>query len=192
MGTMMSRRTLGGMLAASGALAVARMSAQEAAPDATPLAGSDRRIDGVAGGGILDHMGAEVPFSLMAFSVPGSDGTQVIGGALHLVDRSVLNHPVEIDATEIVSLALLSARSTAGRQLTGFGTLNGHGHYPFMLQVEDLGAPGSGEDTFDLVFGEDATPFLSGEETSGCDCGGPGYRIRSNVVKGDLALLAEG
>lgn len=60
-----------------------------------------------------------------------------------------------------------------------------------MLQVEDLGDPGSGEDTFNLVFGEAAAPFLTGEDNSGCDCGGLGYSIRSNVVEGDLSVMRE-
>ena len=108
---------------------------------------------------------------------------------MRLVDESTPNHPLLIEATEIVSVAPLSAQSTTGRQIVGWGTLNMHGRYPFMLLIDDLGAPGSGEDTFNLVFGEAALPFLAGEDKSGCDCGGLGYAIRSNVLDGDLSRI---
>lgn len=187
MGMMVSRRTFSGLLAAGfGAMAGEGVLAQ----DATPLPGGGSGIDGVAGGGTLSQMGVDVPFSLMAFSVPGLDGEPVTGGFLRIVDTSTLNHPLLIEATEIVSVEPLSEQSPTGRQVIGFGTLNMNGRYPFMLQVEDLGDPGSGEDTFNLVFGEAAIPFLTGEDKSGCDCGGLGYSIRSNVVEGDLAVLA--
>lgn len=189
MGQTLSRRTLGGMLAAIGATTVAGVSAQDGTPVATPLSGVATGIDGVAGGGTLSQMGVKVPFSFMAFSVPGLDGQPVVGGFMRLVDDSTLNHPLVIEATEIVSVQPLSPRSTTGRQVTGWGTLNMHGHYPFMLQVDDLGEPGSGEDTFNLVFGEAALPFLTGEDKSGCDCGGLGYAIRSNVTSGDLSVI---
>lgn len=191
MGQPLSRRKLGGMLAAIGAATVTRSAAQDATPAATPLPEGAAGVDGVAGGGTLSQMGVDVPFSLMAFSVPGRDGEPVVGGFMRLVDESTLNHPLVIEATEILSVAPLSAQSTGGRQVTGWGTLNMHGHYPFMLQVEDLGEPGSGEDTFNLVFGEAALPFLTGEDKSGCDCGGLGYAIRSNVVEGDLSIIGE-
>lgn len=190
MGNTISRRRLGGMLAALGAISAAGAAAQDATPGATPLADEDSLvIDGVAGGGTLSQMGVEVPFSFMAFSVPGADGDPVIGGFLRLVDDGTPNHPLLIEASDIVSVALLSAQSTTGRQITGYGTINGYGRYPFMLQVEDLGPPGSGEDTFNLVLGEAAAPFLTGEDKSGCDCGGLGYSIRSSVTRGDISVI---
>jgi hypothetical protein len=189
MGNAMSRRTLGGMLATIGVMAVSGASARDATPVATPLPGAHSGIDGVAGGGVLRQMGAAVPFSVMAFSAPGPDGESAVGGFLRLVDDATPNHPLLIEATEIHSVGPLSAQSFNGRQVTGFGTLNGYGHYPFMLQVEDLGDPGSGEDTFNLVFGEAAAPFFTGEDKSGCDCGGLGYAIRSNVYQGDISVL---
>jgi hypothetical protein len=189
MGNTMSRRTLGGMLAAIGAMAASGATARDGTPVATPSSVTHRGIDGVAGGGVLRQMGSAVPFSLMAFSVPGPDGEPVVGGLLRLVDDTTPNHPLLIEATEIQSVGPLSAQSSTGRQVTGYGTLNGCGHYPFMLQVEDLGDPGSGEDTFNLVFGEAAAPFLTGEDKSGCDCGGLGYAIRSNVTQGDISVV---
>lgn len=187
----MSRRQFGGMLAAIGAMTAAGASAQHATPVATPLAAGEGDVDAVAGGGVLSQMGVDVPFSLMAFSFPGPDGEPVTGGFLRLVDDSTPNHPLVIEATEIVSVGPLSAQSTSGRHVTGYGTLNMHGRYPFMLQIEDLGDPGSGEDTFNLVFGEAAAPFLTGEDKSGCDCGGLGYAIRSKVVEGDISVLGD-
>jgi hypothetical protein len=189
MGQTLSRRTLGAMLAAISATTVTRAVAQDATPAATPLPEGADVVDGVAGGGTLSQMGVDVPFSFMAFSSPGPEGEPVIGGFMRLVDESTLNHPLVIEATEILTIAPLSAQSTTGRQVTGWGTLNMHGHYPFMLQVDDLGDPGSGEDTFNLVFGEAALPFLTGEDKSGCDCGGLGYAIRSNVVEGDISVI---
>lgn len=191
MGHKFTRRTLGGMLAALGATTVTGVSAQVATPPATPRVDNASGIDGVAGGGTLSQNGVDVPFSLMAFSVPGPDGAPVTGGFMRLVDKSTLNHPLLIEATEILSLAPLSAQSLTGRQVIGWGTLNMHGRYPFMLQVDDRGEPGSGEDTFNLVFGEAALPFLTGEDKSGCDCGGLGYAIRSNVIAGDLSLIED-
>lgn len=186
-----SRRRLGGLLAALGAATVTGVSAQDSTPVATPILDAAGGIDGVAGGGVLRQMGVDVPFSLMAFSVPGRDGEPVVGGFLRLVDDSTPNHPLVIEASEIVSIEPFSTQSTTGRQIIGVGTLNMNGRYPFMLQVEDLGDPGSGEDTFNLVFGEAAAPFLTGEDNSGCDCGGLGYSIRSNVVEGDLSVMRE-
>lgn len=191
MGDTMSRRTVGGMLAALAVGPGTLPAAGQGAQQATSVAGTDRVIDGVAGGGVLRRMGVDVPFSLMAFSAPGPDSTPVLGGFLRLVDDTTPNHPLVIEAMEIVSLDPLADLPSTGRRATGWGTLNGHGRYPFILRVEDLGAPGSGEDTFDLVFGAAAEPFLDDDDASVSGSSGLGYSIRSKVARGDLSLLAQ-
>lgn len=72
------------------------------------------------------------------------------------------------------------------RQVIGWARVNDIGPMPFVLQVEDLGMPGSGEDTFNLVLGTDAHAYLGGE-LSGCNCGGYSYNLRSKVITGDFS-----
>lgn len=180
------RGAIGVTAAALAALAgAASVHAQDASPAASPAAGVT--MDAIAGGGVLSQLGVEVPFSMMFFAAPGVDGGG--GGTFRLVDPTIESAPLTIEGTGVISYEQLSEAATHGRRIVGWSTINGSGNYPFMLQVEDLGEPGSGEDVFNLVLGEAAIPFLGGEDKSGCDCGGFGYSLRSNVMAGDITLL---
>jgi hypothetical protein len=180
------RRAIGVSAAALASLAgVATATARDATPVASPAAGAT--LDAIAGGGVLNQLGVEVPFSMMFFTTGGDEG---VGGTFRLVDGTIESAPLVIEGTGVISYEQLSETATHGRRIVGWATINGTGQYPFMLQVEDSGEPGSGEDVFNLVLGEAAVPFLGGEDKSGCDCGGFGYSLRSNVMAGDITLLA--
>jgi hypothetical protein len=191
--TTMSRRKLAG-LSGAGLAAVLTgrtvIAAQAATPDpaTTPVTG-DTPLAGIAGGGTLTAPGGEVSFSLAVFRSVGATGEPVVQGSFLLSDQTAPTDPVAIEGIEFTEFEQLSMLSPAGRRIVGWATLNGSGEYPFLLQVEDLGAPGSGEDTFHLVLGEDAVPFLADDAISSCDCAGFSYNVQSGVLSGDLALF---
>jgi hypothetical protein len=132
-----------------------------------------------------------VPFSLAVFARAQEGGEPVVQGTFRLIDRSVPGDPVIVESEFFNSISAFSTAEPNARQVQGWARANGNGPFPFLLQVEDVGEPGSGEDTVNFVFGDAALPFLGGEAKN-CDCGGFSYSLRSNVVAGDLALFALG
>lgn len=189
--TTMSRRTLAGLSGAGVAAALIGHkagAAQDATLDLTPVT-SDTPLAGIAGGGTLAAPGGEVSFSLAVFRSVAATGETVVQGSFLLNDQTSPEDPVEIEGIEFTDFEQLSRLSPAGRRIVGWATLNGSGEYPFLLQVEDLGPPGSGEDTFHLVLGEEALPLLADDAISSCDCAGFTYSVESDVLAGDLALF---
>jgi len=173
--------SLAGLAASGGRLAMA----QDPPPTVEIIT-----TDGIAGGGTLMNLGHEVPFSLAVFAREQEGGEPVVQGTFRLNDSSPDN-PVIIEGEFFNAVSAFSEEAPNARQIQGWARANGNGPFPFLLQVEDVGEPGSGEDTFNLVFGDAAIPFLGGEAKN-CDCGGFSYSLRSNVVAGDLALFALG
>lgn len=160
--------------------------------DGTPVAspaspvGGDVPRDAFSGGGTLRTAYGEATFSLTAFPGVDSAGEPVVQGSFVLEDQSESSNPVSILTEWLDSYGPYSASLPDARQIIGWARMNGADPVPFLLQLEDLGIPGGGEDTFNLVLGADAQPFLGGEAKD-CDCGGISYSLRSNVVTGDLA-----
>jgi hypothetical protein len=160
-----------------------------AAQDATAPSVEMVTADGIAGGGTLMNVGNEVPFSLAVFAREQEGAEPLVQGTFRVNDPSDPHNPVMLESEFFNSITAFSKEAPNARQIQGWARVNGNGPFPFLLQVEDVGEPGAGEDTVNLVFGDAALPFLGGEAKN-CDCGGYSYSLRSNVVAGDLALFA--
>jgi hypothetical protein len=169
-------------------------------PSAAPLRAQDDGgmpppvlTDGYAGGGTVPIATGEAQFSLAVFARDQGDGSPVvISGSFQLADTSDGANPVLMTSDEFTSYSAFSTSLPNARQVTGWARVNGSGPYPFLLQVEDTAAVGDGADTFNLVFGEAALPFLPGQAGKTCDCGGFTYSLRGTVASGDLARFEIG
>ncbi len=144
--------------------------------------------DGYAGGGSVPSALGEAQFSLAVFARDRGDGSPaVLSGSFQLQDISDPANPVTMTSDEFTSYTAFSTDRTNAREVTGWAKVNGVGPYPFLLQVEDMGAVGDRVDTFNLVFGDAALPFLPGNDAGKtCDCGGFSYSLRGTVGMGDL------
>lgn len=187
----LTRRKMVGLSGAGVASALLGASRQALAQDSTPVV-TDVTRSGIAGGGALQAINGEVSFSLAVFRAAGTDGEPLVQGMFLLEDATDPMITVTIASLRFDTFEQLSEKSPNGRRIVGWATLNGAGEYPFLLQVEDLGTPGSGEDQFNLVLGADAEPFISEAQASNCDCGGYSYGLRSALLSGDLAVFALG
>jgi hypothetical protein len=144
--------------------------------------------DGYAGGGTVQTSIGEAQFSLAVFARDRGDGSPVaLMRSFQLQDLSDPANPVMMASDELTSYSAYSTALPNARQITGWAKVNGSGPYPFLLQVEDAAAIGDAADTFNLVFGEAALPFLPGEGGKACDCGGFSYSLKGTLVTGDLA-----
>lgn len=175
-------------LAAPGVRSSAMASAQDSA--STPVA--NVTADGIGGGGMVPNGAGKAQFGLTAFAVAGADGAEpTFHGSFMLKDLNDPVNPVDMASEFFNQITAFSKDHPNARQIIGWAKVNGGGPYPFLLQVEDLGTAGSGEDTFNLVFGNDALPFLD-TEAKKCDCGGFTYTLRGKVAEGDLVLFPLG
>lgn len=154
----------------------------------SPVAGQD----GPGGGAILAGGGAvETPLGTIDFGLAASaDAEGKVTGELTLRDMTQPGNPTVLRSTQLNRLEPISSDAPDGRQLIGWVT-SGAESAPFVLRVEDLDGPGSGKDTFNLVVGAAAAPFLDGEEKSACDCATYSYSVKGTVVAGDI-LIAGG
>jgi hypothetical protein len=186
-GAILSRRHLIGAAGAGlGAVMACRVGL--AAQDATGPPVEMVTTDGIAWGGTLISFGNEVPFSLAVFAREQEGAEPLVQGTFRLNDQTDPANPVMLESEVFNTITAFSTDAPNARQIQGWARVNGDGPFPFLLQVEDVGEPGAGEDTVNLVFGDAALPFLGGEART-CDCGGFSYSLRSNVVAGDLALF---
>lgn len=143
--------------------------------------------DGYAGGGTVPTSNGSAQFSLAVFARDRADGSPAtISGSFQLEDMSDPVNPVTMTSEEFTSYSSFSTSRPNARQITGWAKVNGSGPYPFLLQVEDTAAIGDATDTFNLVFGDAALPFLPGDGKV-CDCGGFSYSLNGTVASGDLA-----
>lgn len=144
--------------------------------------------DGYAGGGTVPTATGEAQFSLAVFARDRGDGSPVtISGSFQVQDLSDPANPVTMTSDEFTSYSAFSTSLPKARQITGWAKVNRSGPYPFLLQVEDTAAIGDATDTFNLVFGNAALPFLPGDLGKACDCGGFTYSLKGTVASGDLA-----
>lgn len=184
--TKITRRQLASMTGA-GLVAFAGGRTSVAAQGAATPAAESTSPGGVAGGGTLLGLGGgEVSFVLAVIPI---DDT-AYAGTFRLVDETEPSIPILIESLRFDGIQVLSDSAPQGRKIIGWATMNGAGEYPFLLQVQDLGEAGSGEDEFNLVFGAEAEPFL-GPNAKDCDCGGVSYSLRSRVVTGDIAFFGD-
>jgi hypothetical protein len=129
-------------------------------------------------------------FALTAFAVAGADGNAPVPmGSFTLQDITDPTNPINLVSTTMSQYAGFSTSKPNARQIIGWATNQGGGPYPFVLQVEDLGPAGSGKDTFNLAFGQEAVAFAA-EGGFVCKCDGKfSYGLRGNVTDGDLTFF---
>ena len=143
--------------------------------------------DGYAGGGTVPTPTGDAQFSLAVFAREPADGTSAtITGSFQLEDLSDPANPVTMTSDELTSYTAFSTSLPNARQVTGWAKVNGSGPYLFLLRVEDTAGVGDAANTLNLVFGEAALPFLPGDGSKACDCGGFTYSLRGTVATGDL------
>ena len=178
---------IGAMGLAAGALLALPVVNASARETATPVA--NVTTDGIGGGGMVPNGAGQAQFGLSAFALPGAAGAApTFHGSFTLRDMTDPVNPVQMVSEFFNQITAYSTDHPNARQIIGWAKVNGGGPYPFLLQVEDVGPAGSGKDTFNLVFGNDALPFLD-TEAKKCDCGGFTYVLRGNVAEGDLVFF---
>lgn len=140
--------------------------------------------DLLAGGGAIETQLGTIDFGLVA----SADAAGEITGQLSLRDLTQPGNPTVLRSTQLNRLEPISDDAPNGRQLIGLVS-TGAETALFVLRVEDLAAAGSGKDTFNLVVGRAAAPFLEGEEKAACDCADYSYSVKGNVVVGDILIV---
>lgn len=149
--------------------------------------------DGYAGGGTVQTPTGEAHFSLAVFARDRGDGSPVaISGSFQVQDLSDPANPMTMTSDEFTSYSAFSTSLPNARQITGWAKVNDTGPFPFLLQVEDTATIGEATDTFNLVFGDAALPFLPGDGGKVCDCGGFSYSLKGTVATGNLARFEIG
>ncbi|HET7092879.1 MAG TPA: post-COAP-1 domain-containing protein [Thermomicrobiales bacterium] len=109
---------------------------------------------GMVGGGLVKFEGGEANFSLLASKLTFPDDREVVVGNLLWVTSG---SGEKLESTELTGYENLAGQET-GKRIRGTLTANGVGAFPFMLDVIDLGAPGSGKDSVALTVGDFVTP----------------------------------
>jgi hypothetical protein len=166
-----SRRV--GLAAALAAVALAR-----------PLGASAAVImqRGMVGGGLVKFEGGEANFSLLASRLTFPDDRDAVVGSLLWVDSGA---DLTLASTALTDYENLPNQDK-GKRIRGTLTSNGVGAFPFVLEVIDGGAPGSGKDSFALTVGDFVTP------AAGAPAGTPsGFRYAATgmLATGDLQDL---
>jgi hypothetical protein len=105
-----------------------------------------------------------------------------------LSDRTQPGNPTVLQSTQLSRLEAYNDEAPGARQLIGWVTAGGTSAL-FLLQVDDVEGPGSGKDTFNLVVGSAAAPFLEDEEKAACDCADYSYSLEGTVVHGDILVV---
>jgi hypothetical protein len=175
--SMNRRRMLG-----TGAAALATM----ALPGVAAAQGED------AGGTVAGGGAVETPLGMIDFGVlarPAADGK--VTGMFTLSDFTVPGSPTVLQSTQLSRLGAYNDEVPTARQIIGWLSAGG-ATVLFLLQVDDAGGPGSGEDTVNLVVGGAAAPFLEGEEKAACDCADYSYSLKGTVVRGDILVAPAG
>lgn len=186
---MMTRR--GVMLTGAAGLAIGVLGTAGAgvmAQDETATPVENVTADGIGGGGLVPTGYGDATFALTAFALPGADGQPVFNGGFTLSDPANPDEPIVMVSQFFNQITAYSTSQPNAREIMGWATVNDRGPYPYVLQVEDMGPVGSGQDSFNLVFGNDALPFIH-TDAKKCDCGGFTYSLRGTISQGDLVLF---
>jgi hypothetical protein len=172
----MSRRRA--LRAGTATLAVIAMTAAAAAQEGA----SAREI--VAGGGAVETALGLVDVGLVARVA--DDGS--VAGSLTLADVTMPGRPIVLRSTQLNRVEAHDAARPSARRVIGWAPTAGATAL-FVLQIEDSGSPGSGDDAFALHVGEAAAPLLDGDEAQVCDCADVSYTVEGPVVDGDILLV---
>lgn len=154
-----------------------------AAGIATPRRLQGRAITqrGMAGGGLVQLEEGNAAFSIIASRVSIAGQGDVLVGSIKWVDETA-GH--EFISTTIDAYDMLHSPEEGAelRRIAGMMRLNAEGAYPFVLNVLDAGAPGSGRDTLALIVGDGA---VKGENATPASGFGFSYAVAGPVI-GDV------
>ena len=139
----------------------------------------------IAGGGAIETDLGLVDFGL-ALHI---DASGEILGSLSLTDFTIPGNPTVLESTQMTRLDPIDPERPRMRQAVGWVSIAGTSAI-FVVQVEDAGGPGSGDDRFALYVGEAAGRFFDGEEAEICDCAEVSYTVEGLVVQGDIILTS--
>lgn len=158
------------------------------AQDATPAV-ENVTTSGIGGGGVVPTGYGDASFALSAFALPGGDGAApIFNGGFTLNDPAFADEPIFMVSQFFNQITAFSTSDPNAREIIGWATVNGRGPYPYLLQIGDDGLIGSGKDSFNLVFGKDALPFMDADAKN-CECAGFRYSLRGTVTAGDIFIF---
>lgn len=175
----MTAAMLAGCMTSAG---VARESTPIASPAATPMASPQVSRITITGKGEIASVDAKVPFEIDITA----DGEGRRGG-FTLVGSS-WGTAATYRSMTLEKVGPISTQSPQVIRIVGTAGMNGGAPAAFLLDLEDGGGEGSGQDTVSFVYGDEALPFLGEDVKLGCDCGGPGYSLRGILEAGDLVI----
>ncbi len=178
----LERRQINRRLALTGAFAGL------AALSSIGMASAQGAVDGVAGGGLVplaDGSGT-TQFSLAVIQMPDPK-TPVLAGSFVLYDAHAEGGAALLQSVSLDDFKAYATNNPNARQLTGNLSVNGDGVFPFLLQVA-AGAKAGEQDTFNLVVGQAALPYL-GNASVACNCAAYTYALSGPLSKGKLHLV---
>lgn len=150
-------------------------------------------VDGVGGGGLvpLADVSGTAQFSLAIVQM-AAQSAPVLAGSFVLYDAHASGGSALLQSVALDEFKAYAPDRPNARQLTGTLSVNGDGAFPFLLQVE---AAAQGADSFNLVVGQAALPYLgneSGTASVSCNCAAYSYALKGEVKSGKLALVKAG
>lgn len=148
-------------------------------------------VDGIAGGGLVplaDGSGS-TQFSLAVIQLPDAQAP-VLAGSFVLYDAHAEGGSALMQSISLAAFKAYAANDPNARQLTGNLSVNGDGSFPFLLQV--AAAKAGQADTFNLVVGQAALPYLGntgGVSSVACNCAAYSYALKGALSSGKLHLV---
>jgi hypothetical protein len=141
------------------------------------------KVRGMVGGGLVHFEPSQANFSLSVsrITVPDENKEMVVGSVLWVdTVASIILASARIDSYVDLSLPVDQGE---GRRIRGLMRVNDADEYPFQLDVIDVGLPGSGQDSVNLIVGEGA-----GSDSAATPAARTGfsYAAAGPVVIGDL------
>lgn len=164
-------------------LAVALASVALAPPQASSAA--VMMIRGMAGGGLVKLEHGEANVSLIVTQSTFPDQRQVVVGSILWVEAGTQLSLASIDVTGYEKLA----DQERGRRVRGTILVDDQAEFPFVLDVVDVGPPGSGQDTITLTVGDDLPDVAGGTPRAGTPAAASGtfrYQASGTLVTGDF------
>lgn len=140
-------------------------------------------IRGMAGGGLARLDEGEEPrlanLSLFASSQQFPDGNTKVVGRIQWIEAGT---ELRLESTLVSQCDAMQDRP-GGAEIRGRMSVNGEGDHPFVIEVFDTGAPGTGLDTIKL---EVNTPAAREGAATGNDESDFTYAVSATIVAGDI------
>jgi hypothetical protein len=141
---------------------------------------------GIVGGGRAKFELSEANFSVFASRLILPDGQpEIVVGSIHWADAPSAFTFVSTAISDYIVLDLPPEQGQ-GRRIEGRMSVNGTADYPFALEVFDVGPPGSGVDTVNLVVGDGAQIGAATPPAGGY---GFSYSAAGAIVAGDVQAV---